>query len=756
MSAFRKLALTFGAAALSLAPAFGQLPGFGLGADNVAAAAGANPLNLAPQDIRCDVSAQPLTVRVEGLAELLGDITITCTGNLLPNPRNASSFTTATYATPAAVMPTINVQVTTSVNNTSRFFDPLTEALIFVDDATTAVALPPASSDTRFQNPCANTAPAGVCTTFVHDGNTTLTAAGATTTVSGMSTTDPLVGAASSSADGRGAVLNVFQAGRLNNQTLVFTGVPLGFVDTRANPRLRAAYLAAAAASPGGVYDGRQINVRVSKTYRIKNLRGAIAGNASINSQIFAYVAIQNPAGTLQVNSASAVVGQVNPGLAFARRSQSNGGFDAPLYPLNVAACVTFNRDLATDPTDGDPYSGGVMNGRFTEGYAVAFRTRGFAPGQTFAADQTLIDFNYNTESGYYNRQFPAVLGLNEAGIADHGTRLRMVFTNIPANVRLYTSTRPVSQGTSASIGAYAVVADASGGNPAPITVPSAPTSTPAALSTTLPVFPGAVSLSTGGAGIPALSFVLTGTGAQGLINMQITSGTAVQTWEVFASDSLITEQISFPAILAFRAANAPGLGTVSVNGTFAPINTTATGGGRLTPIPRFVETGTPATAFLISPCITNLLFPFITNQAGFNTGIAISNTSLTNPGTGELFALDNNFGVAPQQGTCTLNYFGTTGADGAAPPPATTGVIPAGRTFVMTLASGSSGPFGTVPAAQNFQGYMIAQCNFRYAHGYAFISDLGAVQLAQGYIALVMDAALGSRTGVASEVLGH
>jgi hypothetical protein len=728
MSAFRKLALTFGAAAMSLVPAFGQLPGI----DGVAAVAA--PLNIAPQNIRCSVTAQPLTVRVEGLAELVGDILINCSGNLAPNPRNRTGLLPALYSTPAALMPTINVQVTLSTPVTSRLVaDPLTEALIFVDDAVNAVALPPAVADTRLQNPCAGAS--GVCATWVHDGNNTITA-GPTFNVG--STTDPLVGAASNSADGRGVVTNVFQGSRLNNQTIVFNGVPLGGVDTRGNPRLFAAYEAARLASPGATYDGRVFGAPFSKTYRIKNLRSAVAGNASVNSQIFAFVGIQNPAGTLQVDNASATVGQVNQGLSFGLRNADGGGFTGP---FTLAACVTINRDLAVDPTDADPFNGATLTGRFVEGYGVAFRPRGFIPGQPRSADQSVIDTNYNTESGYYNGFFPSTNGLSIAGIADHGTRLRMVWNNIPANVRIYSTAAANVGGTSGSIGAYAVVTDASGGNPAPITVPSAPTAL--------------FGLAIGGAPIPTPSFVLASS-TNGLINVAITSGRAVQVWEVYTSSPLVTETIAFPTIVAYRAGNNPGLGAVTIQGTFAPINTTASAGGALVPIPRFVETGSAATAFTIAPCLTNLLYPFVTNQAGFNTGIAISNTSLTNPGTGELFGIDVNNGVAPQSGTCTLNYFGTTGADGAAPPPATTGVIPAGRTFVMTLASGSTGPFGTVPAAQNFQGYMIAQCNFRYAHGYAFISDIGAVQLAQGYIALVMDAAIGTRTGNASEVLGH
>ena len=41
--------------------------------------------------------------------------------------------------------------------------------------------------------------------------------------------------------------------------------------------------------------------------------------------------------------------------------------------------------------------------------------------------------------------------------------------------------------------------------------------------------------------------------------------------------------------------------------------------------------------------------------------------------------------------------------------------------------------------AMPNFQGYVIAHCTFQFAHGFAFVSDLGARNLAMGYLALVI-----------------
>lgn len=135
-----------------------------------------------------------------------------------------------------------------------------------------------------------------------------------------------------------------------------------------------------------------------------------------------------------------------------------------------------------------------------------------------------------------------------------------------------------------------------------------------------------------------------------------------------------------------------------------APIQTQATAGD------------CPATS------TTNLLFPFVSNQAGFDTGISISNTSA------------DPFGTATTAGTCRIHYYGVTGGGGAAPASqTTTSAITAGATANFTLVlGGSHGIFAT----PGFQGYIIAVCNFPLASGYAFISDVGARNLASGYLA--------------------
>ncbi|HYL72929.1 MAG TPA: hypothetical protein VEU96_01935 [Bryobacteraceae bacterium] len=104
------------------------------------------------------------------------------------------------------------------------------------------------------------------------------------------------------------------------------------------------------------------------------------------------------------------------------------------------------------------------------------------------------------------------------------------------------------------------------------------------------------------------------------------------------------------------------------------------------------------------------LLFNYVTNRGGLDTGIAISNVSL------------NQFGAAQRPGPCTLFYYGTTVGGGAAPPPQTTNFILPGNQLVFTLSSGGNG----LSATPSFEGYIIAFCDFPVARGVSFVSDLG------------------------------
>jgi hypothetical protein len=188
-----------------------------------------------------------------------------------------------------------------------------------------------------------------------------------------------------------------------------------------------------------------------------------------------------------------------------------------------------------------------------------------------------------------------------------------------------------------------------------------------------------------------------------------------------------------------------------------APISTTTGQSSNvLVPVPRFVDTGSALSIATISPCVTHLLYPFVTAVPGFNTGIAVANTSdtTTTSSSGTVSNILPN-GVSGQTGPCTFYYYGEGPAGAAAPSPQTSGDVPAGKVLVFNVAGGGAN-YGTINGTPGFQGYVIAKCNFRYAHGYAFISDNNLAIFAQGYLALILDiSALSNRAG-AAEFLGN
>ena len=167
------------------------------------------------------------------------------------------------------------------------------------------------------------------------------------------------------------------------------------------------------------------------------------------------------------------------------------------------------------------------------------------------------------------------------------------------------------------------------------------------------------------------------------------------------------------------------GVGSGYVDVSFSPVSnlggeTFENGGARL---PRFVASNDPDMVVNVDDCITTLLFPFVTNKAGFDTGIAITNTSA-------------------EAGSCTIDFIGL---DAPLTDP-TSNVISAGEQLIWSLSSGNN----NVVQAPGFQGYITATCGFRDAYGFAFISDGfgGEKTLAQGYLAVCLIATTTTKKG--------
>jgi hypothetical protein len=189
----------------------------------------------------------------------------------------------------------------------------------------------------------------------------------------------------------------------------------------------------------------------------------------------------------------------------------------------------------------------------------------------------------------------------------------------------------------------------------------------------------------------------------------------------------------NFPVavVVAFTANTVTTPTTVTGTYNYAPQGATSLTGPAAS-VPTFSNaTPTAVSGVSIVLCQTTLLFPFVTNQLGFNTGIAIANTSADNLAlTGKTFA-------TAQGGTCQLFFYGTnTGAPAANAAGASVVPDPNGN-----LASGNVSTFLIGNVAPGYQGYMIAVCPFNYAHGYAFLTYglTTNTGVAEGYIAEVL-----------------
>jgi hypothetical protein len=234
-------------------------------------------------------------------------------------------------------------------------------------------------------------------------------------------------------------------------------------------------------------------------------------------------------------------------------------------------------------------------------------------------------------------------------------------------------------------------------------------------------------------------------------VEIPIVSGTGLAVWEIITSNPAAVEAAVFGIAVAYTPDlqnRIPAVGQVTAAGNLGPFYVTpeAARASAGLPVPRFSDQPIVANAFSVEACVTHLLFPFVTNQQGFDTGIAISNTSR------DPFANPND---RLQSGACTINYYGQTVAGGSAPAPQTTSApIPAGGTLTFILSSG--GNFG-IAGTPGFQGYLFARCDFQYAHGFAFITDgpIGTARVAEGYLGLVVDSG-GFNRGTLSESLAQ
>jgi hypothetical protein len=634
----------------------------------------------------CTVTPYSNAMRSEGKNELIGDLVVSCSGG--------TPFADDTAAPRVNFTLTLPQSITSRLASTPTTTAVASDALLLIDDPSGITPNPLGAALNGYgvsaaPTPCATLTDVG-CQAFSE------TVGGFTVmSLDNAGGGGPDIGAA-----------NVYQGMVLGN-TVTFHGVPV--------------------IPPGST---------AARTFRITNVRmnatAAAAGSQSVS------LAITNSSGNLSntaglFGGAAAFTG--NLGTVQTGLSSANTKWTAATPGLTNCAALTAG------------YAGRIS---FGESFGSAFKTR-----QTPAATQNgaqdagaltnLTPGAFQTESGWVPTTTGQAGGTSNltvntkaAGLADFGTRLKAVFTNIPSGARVFVSFTNVEGASANNVGSPNTnFVDNTNGNLKAAAGGTA-TSSFAALIT------GAETVAdTTGAGtaVPVATATASATGAipanYDYVELTVSStGSATAIWEVLNTNPSAAETFTFTVFISQAAQGTTGNGTVNLS--FAPTASTAT------TIPSFADTsGSGVSAFSVGGCTTILLFPYVTSAAGFETGLAVSNTTT------------DGIGTTAQAGACSLFVYGLN-ANGQAPtsngpfsPTSTTGAafpasgVPSGQTAQWLLSASAPG----------FTGYAIATCNFQFAHGFAFVFS-PQLSAAMGYLPLVLQSPTGRSSGNTSEAV--
>jgi hypothetical protein len=304
-------------------------------------------------------------------------------------------------------------------------------------------------------------------------------------------------------------------------------------------------------------------------------------------------------------------------------------------------------------------------------------------------------------EQGSNTTSTTVVEGTNALiGQATHGTRFQLAFANVPRNVVLYL---PLNLSNAANTLVLTLTGSATG-----------------------PFSPVAPGNPAGWRGPPSAPFVGSG------------NGTVSAYYDVTTASSTVPD-LSFNAfgyVTAPAGFTSSPTAPITVTISLAPV--AAAGSAD---IPAFAPSSNPAISLsAFSLCETVLLFPYVSNELGLDTGIAIANTGAD--------PLGNSGAQGSSAGTCTLNFYGV-----GAPTPSVAVQPPA--PFPAQLQPGTAAVFLLSSVAIGFQGYLIAQCNFLYAHGLAYLA-YQPERIFVPYLALVIPTGPAGRVPATFESLGN
>jgi hypothetical protein len=460
----------------------------------------------------------------------------------------------------------------------------------------------------------------------------------------------------------------------------------------------------------------------LTRVYRMTNIRISPGLISNAITPIYAFISASSST-SVPINNPAPIVAFVEKG-------------------LNASATGTGTPFLQCETTTGFVNVGTVS---FAENFATAFKYRvaqgsplDTAPGPGLQYTPGAI---YNTESGLVlaaSSTANQLVGLaGGAGLADWGSRFYATISNIPAGVDIEVD--DASNSTSGT-GRAVLVSSATVADPGPYGLAVDPN-------------PGTI--------------------AQTDVTSSVANGSVTVYWEVISENPVALDTFNFNIYVEFTGT--PGTTPLTVAPTvvlgWAP--NTSTGSPVGIGIPTFTLGATsPTTLFTVSPCQTILLFPYVTDFGDFDTGVAISNTSEDNLGSGGASSALN------QTGACTVTFYGGYGTNTtftntstnlgtvagsnvlSSTDPRTnnfgsaTGQIAPGQTWTFSV-SGIDSTHGQT-GYLGFTGYAIAVCDFQYAHGYAFVSDYGINRFATAYLALIIPDAPRTATPFTTSAAGE
>jgi len=612
---------------------------------------------------------------------------------------------------------------------------------------------------------------------------------------------------ATATYDGSPGHPNVFQArsfrllgiGAAANQ-MVFSGVPID--------------------PPGTVCPNQSSQPVCHRILRITNIRGDAASSGLINANNTTPITASlnaNPFAGLPVDSQSRPIATVEVGL----NGNLSSGPKLDFIQCTALESQTQNLVYTFQENFNNAFKPQSLTQTLNNGQAKPSYnyTNGLTPNtqQGVLINQNVPGAVYDSESGFVNK-FAATQGdnpLNPLTGPAGGSSAGAPFTNVGCTV-------PVGLGNSCTTG-IAGAGIATQGTRLALTFSSLQLGTKVSLPIVVNLQNVIGSGVTGVAvlianPLPSASGFGGGPGGPGgtlIGNATVAVGgptPAVAVYEVFFANPNALEKLAVTLFVSSGTPNlsinqpTPGAPSSQIQGSFAPYYNPPVGGDHeaafpsgaeiagtpgvtvgFLPIPRFIQTLVAQTFFQINRCSCNLLFPYVTNAVGFDTSIAIANTSL-DPGSA------NGFFGTPQSGPVQL-WFYSRNPTGLTPPLGTTGVepnfgftqlnsqctnanstppgsctepttkVPPGGYMVYTLFNGGAIPGGATGSvlqstaaagATGFTGYIIAQARFQYCHGFAYISKQNApftdpTNTSMGYLAIVLDRPAGTITGTIS-----